>query len=218
LKYLHKCFIEGVPMKKSVLLVLLLVFVSIVFLGAQISGGLKIAGGMSSYSGDDWKNVIASNIDLENSLGFSYGGGLFLNIAFTENLSIQPEVLYSSLTGGGRYPAYEYDFEYREHVIEAPVYLQIGLPIGKGKFLIMGGPDFFYTFGDIKLKDSDGSVDSWPASEDYDSLFRMGFAAGIGYTINKIQLAAVYKRALTSVSDTFDLQNQNISFELGLLF
>ncbi|MBF9018064.1 MULTISPECIES: outer membrane beta-barrel protein [unclassified Oceanispirochaeta] len=205
-------------MKKTILIGLVLVLVSAGFLSAQARFGLKVAGGLSSYTGSDWNDVTDLSSIVDNKLGFSYGGGVLLNVAFSKMFSIQPEILYSSLTGGRTFPDYDYNYEWRENTLEVPVYLQLGFPVGNGKFLIMGGPDFFYTFGEIKYKDSDGYETSVAASDDMDNLFRIGFAAGIGYEVNNIQFAALYKRALSSQLDSFEIHNQNMTLEIAYLF
>ncbi|MDC7234441.1 MAG: outer membrane beta-barrel protein [Spirochaetales bacterium] len=204
-------------MKKSSLLLILLIVFSTSALSAQPRLGLKLAGGLSSYTGEDWNNTTDSMTGVENKAGFSFSAGALLFLPVGGFLALQPEVLYSSLTGG-RIDSYSNYIEWREQALEVPVYLLLGLPLNNGRVFVMGGPDMLYSFGNVTFTDVDGNQEKYPVDEDVDNRFRLGYAAGAGFQGQSLQFAVLYKRSLKSQYNDFELYNQNISVELGILF
>ncbi len=186
---------------------------------ADAGFGIKGGVGLSSYTGADWSDFVASQ-GANNKMGFSFSAGIFAELYFTQSFGIEADFLYSSLTRG--YKAGDSYVEYRENIFEVPVYLKYAIPVGNGKVVIMGGPDFFYTFGDISMILDLGvygsGSDSAPASDLYENLFRIGVAGGIGYETESYRFAGLYKRTLTEAVSDYSRHSQNFALELGYKF
>lgn len=113
---------------------------------AQLSGGLKAGGNFTNFIGKDSK-------DFKYKPGFHVG--LFMEYDFTEHLSFQPEVVYStkgskhvyenSTNFGGYTITQAYDLNYKLPYIDIPLLLNIGfgsmggyIQLGPQLSLLMG--------------------------------------------------------------------------------
>lgn len=203
-------------MKRIIVMVLVLSLFGLPLI-AQTSFGLK--GSLSDYNfvGSDWDDFVdfaeasGYSIDNEFSLSFSLGG--FLELGLSQNLSIQPELLFTlaSMKYGDGTDWMKETWK----MIEVPVYLKGYLPIDNGSLYGMAGPDIFYLLGDVDVEDSDGATGSSTA----DNSLLLGFAVSAGYeTEQGISIGLKYSRVLKEYTDNVEIYIQGIGVEGGIKF
>ncbi|MDC7240717.1 MAG: outer membrane beta-barrel protein [Spirochaetales bacterium] len=207
-------------MKKN-LLVLLVLIAGADIVSADVGFGIKNSIGLSSFTGSDWKDVLYWN-DADNKTGISYSAGFFIDFS-GDYFGFQIDILYSSITAGvkakdSEWSGYEW-IEWRENLIEVPLYLKLGFPVGqKGKVVFMGGPNILYTIGSITETYDDGYGYVFPWDELYDFPLKFGIAVGIGYENRHFRTALIYKKTITEAVADYNRHNQNFGMEIGYRF
>lgn len=182
---------------------------------AQFSGGLKGGLNMSTFTGDNTG-------DYKYNFGFHVGG--FGNYAFSDMLSFQGELLYS--TKGAAYhssnPFYTLDETITPSYLDIPLLLQV--KPGGGLF-IQGGPQIGFLLGvNSKVTTTTGSTSSSSTSSSTDGwnttdialALGLGFQAESGFQVGlraNIGLSNINNNSSSSSSTAV---NHNMVFQLSL--
>lgn len=184
--------------------------------------GAKAGVNFATFSGDIE--------DAKTKVGFHIG--VLAEYAFTENLSIQPELLYSTQGTKGEYAGiddgliYEGEFTDKVTYINLPILVKYnnlgtkGLSIGVGPqigFLLSADEEYDETFdgetdsGEFDWKDNAKSID-------------VGVVLGVGYEIDMgAFVEARYNLGLTNVNDAedaddFEFKNSVFQVSVGYKF
>jgi hypothetical protein len=186
-------------MKK--LLVLVIALFAICFSTySQVSVGVKGGLNLSNVNGDD-----VADMDMRAS--FHLGG--YLNYAFSEKLSLQPELLYNSM--GAKESEDGYDFTYKLSYITIPVNLVYSF----GNFNLHAGPQFgFLASAKAELEGNGDSIE-----EDVKDQFKgtdFGFGIGAGANFGKLNATLRYVAGLSSIADDGDVDAKNSLIQLSL--
>ncbi|MFY7666676.1 porin family protein [Flavobacterium sp.] len=148
--------------------------------------------------GANFSNVNGDNI--ESSIRTSFYVGAFAEVSLFENLSIQPEVLYSS-QGASVDSGDDFNLDYINVPILAKFYLT------SKTFSIEVGPQFGLLVND--------NVENQFETETFD----FSAIAGLGYNItDNISAHARYVFGLTEASKTAEITNTTIQVGLGYKF
>jgi len=172
---------------------------------AQLTHGPVAGFNFANVSGDDAK---------DNSMRISFHIGYGVNIHATDNISIQPQLLFSSK--GAKFDTGNDKISYNLNYIEVPIWgrynLESGLHFDFGPYIgfLMGATvdgDSEFDFGGTtyKVKDNYKSTD-----------FGVGF--GLGYELeNGLGIAANYNLGLSNIADyeNGDLKNNVIKLSLS---
>lgn len=135
----------------------------------------------------------------------SFHIGLVKEISVFDNLSIQPELLYS--TQGAKIDQPDGDEDnYKLNYLTLPVLLKFYL---NNEFSIHGGPQVAVLLGETK---NVAPIDT--------NTFDYGFAAGLEYAITKgfFVQGRYYYGGLTEITDDADIKNSVIQLSLGFKF
>ena len=194
-------------MKKTMIFLMILSFVFIGILPAQMIGdtgrtlGFGIKGGvnMAKWTGDEVDEITDGGFDQNSLTAFSVGG--FVTLPIGNALTLRPEVLYTQ--NGAKFEGSEegFDAKFSMHMnwLTIPVLAVFDLgPIG-----IFAGPYFdFFLSGKTKIEMSYGG-ESFDEEEDIESdevqslNFGMIFGAAYGVT-NNIDVELRYSMGLNS--------------------
>lgn len=194
-------------MKKTIIILLLIVCTFTV--NAQMSMAFGLKGGISLNHmwGDDWDaEVNIANGDNKMRLGFSIGG--FAAISIMKNLAIQPEV-YLSLIGGG----YDYidvvptENTQRLWVLEIPILAKLTLPAGEFKGAVFAGGDIMIkVFEYNRITESSINNNEEPVNDIYFKRPYFGLVGGIelGIPMSQKMSFLIDIRYCWMLSDIFD--------------
>ena len=161
---------------------------------AQIRFGVKAGANFATItSADGAKTLVGLN------------GGALVNIPLTDQLSLQPEAIYS-----GQGAKADGDFSLHLNYINVPVLLKYSLPVG---VFFETGPQLGLL---ISAKEKSGG-----ASEDVKSFYKstdVAWAFGAGYLIPDVNLGfdVRYNLGLTKLADGSD--SKNGVFQLGVFY
>jgi len=182
-------------MKKIVALLLLL---TVSFAGAQekfLKFGVKGGVNFSNFNGD------VEHIDFKTRS--SYHIGALVEMRIFQNLTIQPELLYSvqgAKVESNVVDVNDIDFKYLTVPVLAKFYLN-------DKLSLEAGPQFAFL--------ADDNVDDTFETKSFD----FSLAGGLAYDITKsIFLQARYVAGLSEASDNANIKNTNVQFSLGFKF
>ncbi len=178
-------------MKKAIAsLIMLFIFNS---LNAQtLKFGLK--------AGANFANLEGNNV--EGSTYTSFHFGALMEVKLLENLSIQPELVYSSQGTKIDEAAFD-DINY--NYITVPVLAKFYLT--KNKLSFEAGPQFSFLVNEDVAAQFEGET------------FDFGIAGGLGYNITEhFLLQARYIAGLTEASRNADVTNRVIQLSLGYRF
>lgn len=177
------------------------VFTAAVFIGqAQINFGIKAGANFSKFAGDDAK---IGNVSPKFKTGFAGGG--FVNIALTEVLSVQPEVLYSM--EGTMYKESGEKAFYKTDYINVPIMVQYKHTSG---FYAETGPQVGFLMS-AKISDGDNSINV----KDGFKKINFSWGLGAGYKLsNGLGIGARYNLGLANIIDNSDAE-ENVSVKLG---
>ncbi|MDI9257433.1 porin family protein [Flavobacterium sedimenticola] len=178
-------------MKKAIGLLFLLM--SIPTVNAQmVKFGLKAGANFSNLEGDN----------VEGSTYTSFHFGAVLELKLLENLSVQPELLYSSQGTKVNSAAFD-DINY--NYITVPVLAKFYLT-GK-KLSLEAGPQFSFLVNENVEDQFEGET------------FDFGLAAGLGYNItDHVFVQARYVAGLTEASKNAEVTNRVMQVSLGYRF
>ncbi|MDX9802388.1 MAG: porin family protein [Spirochaetia bacterium] len=221
-------------MGKKCFVMLLLLFIAGSVFAVEFTPGISAGLNMGWFSGDDWDDMV-DYFDASNDSKMGYSFGFFLDMAFSESFSIQPELNVTGSGGGisadNLYDA-DYDVYYDEKVTQTakilnmPVLFKFKVPAGSGKLSLFAGPLFGLLLGDIKLTDQvtvkGYGSDSADIDVEADNNLVFGFTLGAGFEFpmgsGKLFTDLRYSRALTSFFDDDDTKANNIGINLGYGF
>jgi hypothetical protein len=165
-----------------------------------ISGGVKGGLNLANLNGDD-----VSDTDMK--IAYHIGG--YANIAFSEALSLQPELLFNAV--GAKMSEDGYEMKYNLNYISIPVMLIYSF----GNVNIQAGPQLGL------LASAKGKVeyDGDSGETDIKELFKstdVGFNLGLGANFGKINAAARYCIGLSNIADSDDADVKNGVIQLSL--
>jgi hypothetical protein len=154
--------------------------------------------------------------------------GLFVQAPLGGPLSLRPELLFAlkggraeaSVEGGG---TAQLDIELA--YIEVPLLLRVGLPRGRVRPMLFGGPAGALQIGcDLQLIGSDQPVRSTCDAAEFAVFRQLDFALVVGGGIevrwpqSSLSLEGRYTGGLRSVLDQFDVRNRGYGVVLALTF
>jgi hypothetical protein len=193
------------PFMKKLSLTIAAVVLCSATLFAQISIGAKAGLNLANVSGDDVD-------DTDMRIGFHLGG--YANIAFSEALSLQPELLYNSVgakTTGEGITGDDEDVTFKLNYISIPVSLMYSF----GAFSVHAGPQLSF-LASAKTASDDDALDGNDIKDGYKST-DLGFNLGIGGNFGKLNATARYSMGLSSIDDSgFDADVKNSVIQLSL--
>lgn len=142
---------------------------------------------------------------------FALGAGAFARIRLTDNLALQPELLYE--TGGSKHP----QGTYRTHSLTVPLSIQFTL--AEQSFVrsfIQAGGYYSYHLGG---RTGDGKIDFTGTYTPHE----FGWTYGIGFEVMNIQLGIFAERGLSSIlretePDPSPVYPRSLYFMLGFTF
>ncbi len=172
---------------------LLIVMVSINTANAQmLKFGLKAGANFSNLEGDN----------IEGSTYTSFHFGAVVELKLLENLSLQPEVLYSSQ--GTKIDSNAFD-DINYNYITIPVLAKFYLT--KNKLSLEAGPQFSFLVNENVQDQFEGET------------FDFGIAGGLGYNITEhLFIQARYIAGLTEASRNAEVTNRVIQLSVGYKF
>ena len=141
-------------MKKTLIVMIVLVVVAISPVLAQPSFGVMASLSDYSYHGDTWDLMQAFGYD--NQLSLSYSIGVFGEIPVVSMFAIQPELLFTD--ADNKYGDSSTWEKNTWHFAEMPIYLKANVPVKGGTVYAMAGPELFYMLSDMDIKYDDGST------------------------------------------------------------
>jgi hypothetical protein len=172
---------------------------------AQVSVGVKAGLNLANVTGDD-----VDDSDMRMSLHL----GGYLNYAFSESLSIQPELLYSSMGAKSSYDDFGVDIEEttKLNYISVPVMVVYSF----GNINVQAGPQI----GFLASAKSKVEVDGDSEEEDIKDFFKgtdFGFNLGLGANFGKLNASARYCLGLSNIvdADEADVKNAVIQISVG---
>lgn len=178
-------------MRKAI--VLLAILASIAGLNAQtLKFGLKAGANFANLEGNT----------IEGSTYTSFHFGALMEVKVFENLSLQPELVYSSQGTKINEAAFT-DINY--NYINVPVLAKFYLT--KNKLSLEAGPQFSFLINENVPDQFEGET------------FDFGLAGGLGYNItNHFLLQARYVAGLTEANKNAEVKNRTIQLSLGYRF
>jgi hypothetical protein len=192
-------------MKKIFLIAAIAACTSLTIKAQTISGGVKGGLNLAKLSNTDNSNVRPS----------IYLGG-FVNIAFNESLSIQPELFYSGQ--GDKFTVLNAKFTDKINYINLPVMMQYHIV---PEFYLEAGAQFGIMVSS-KTKSGDVTVNMKDATSTGD--FGLGFGLGYQFPIG-LGISARYMFGLTDVykhgDDVItldDIHNKNAVAQIGVFY
>ena len=206
---------------KTTLKSLLVLFLMFAFTGtqAQVKFGPKVGMNLSTMT------LKSSGLSFDPKMLVGFHAGLVSEIGLTDNLKLQPGILYSSKGSKYEITLFEesFDFTMAPAFIEVPVNLMYSFGPGDTKFNVFAGPYFAYGIGGKSKSDGESEDISFGTSEDDDMKpLDIGVNFGVGVNIKGFLISAQYGLGLTNLSteDTGDteIKNQVIGISVGYLF
>jgi opacity protein-like surface antigen len=141
--------------------------------------------------------------------------GAYADIAFSENWSLVPELLY--IQKGGKNEVLGNTLKFELSYLEVPVNVAYKLDLGGGsKLLFFGGAYLAYEL-DAKAKEGGVSVDYDEYTEDFD----YGLNLGVGYQYKRLSVKLQYSMGLADISkyDGLKIKNKEcVSLSVGFSF
>ncbi|RAV98126.1 porin family protein [Pseudochryseolinea flava] len=195
---------------KKVLLTLSIVAAAFTYASAQgLSGGLKAGLNLANFGGDDVE-------DAEIRPSFHVGG--YLNLAFSDALSLQPELLFNSVGTKGSYEdeILGVPVEVEETVKLSYISIPINLVYSFGPVNIHAGPQFGFLLSAKSEYEINGSSDEEDVKEAYKGM-DIGVGVGLGAHFGKLNATARYNLGLSSIADDddADVKSNVIQISLG---
>lgn len=211
-------FVQTKPFStmKKVLLTAAVLFIATASF-AQFSGGIKAGANFATLGGDDVGD------DAKMRVAFHFG--LYGSYPLSDKLSLQPELLYSSV--GAKYDFSESDPDFGDYSVDGSYQLNyLSVPIMLGfklseNFSLQVGPQIGFL---LSAKDK-GDVKFDGGSESYDDDIKDGFKGtdfglnfGLGYSFGKMGVSARYSLGLSSIADYEDSDLKSNVIQLSLQY
>lgn len=175
-----------------------------------ISGGVKAGLNLANFIGDDVEGA-------DMRIAYHFGG--YVNIGFSEALSLQPELLYNSVGAKSSYSeeGATVDETYKMNYISVPVSLVYSF----GNFNIQAGPQISFLASAKHDMSAEFLGQSIEVSEDIKEGFKgmdLAVNLGLGASFGKLSAAARYGIGLSQLPDTDEdvkMKNGVIQLSLG---
>lgn len=189
---------------KKVLLTIIFAIFALPQIQAQEFVQFGIKGGLN-FSNINYDSFV----EKESRTGFHIG--LLAEIPLIGNLSLQPEVLYSTQGGKGTEvmtgasPEMEYKFDYIQVPVLAKFYLIPSLALE-------AGPSFNF------LVKEEVNASHFSAMAETGKDFEMGAALGVSFNLSRFLVNARYIQGLTNAYEEggFEEDNKNSGFQIGV--
>jgi hypothetical protein len=190
-------------MKKVVLMLVAVTLATGAF--AQVTGGVKAGLNLANLSGD------IEDTDMRPS--FHVGG--YVNYAFSEALSLQPELLFNSVGAKSSYDDPDFG-EVTETLKFTYLSIPVNLQYSFGAINVHTGPQFGFLMGAKYQVEADG-VDEEEDIKDGLKGLDLGWNIGLGASFGKLNATARYNIGLSNISDSDEgeLKNNVIQISLG---
>ena len=194
-------------MKK--LLLILCVFVAFNSYAQDVKFGAKAGLNLSTLVGDDVD-------DIDMKAGLYFGG--FMNVSLSDNLSFQPEFLYSRQ--GWKADDEGVDYTFKTSYINVPLLLKMSLS-SSDKVHIYAGPQLGFLVKS-EIKGEKGGDSATTDFKDFTNKFDLSLNLGFSFNVSdNIALDIRYNRGLSKVLDVKEIGDQkayNSGFQLGLSY
>lgn len=198
---------------KNVILIFLLNLLVSTSLFAQTFVGLKAGGALSGNT--------SGGIGLGGSAFAkpTYLGGFFISVPLTDNLRVQPEVLYVNKGNQSRIvPRRSFTPRYNLHYINLPIILQYHV---LNRLMVELGPEFGYLLSAGTNLNASGSIVSFSPPPEFPSFheqllssfrdFDIAINLGMGYVLSdRWSLNLRYNLGLYDISDDFEVSFRKI--------
>jgi len=206
---------------KTSLKLLLMLFIMFAFTSAQAQFkiGPKIGMNLSTMT------LKSSGISLDPQMLVGFHAGLITEISFTENLKLQPGILFS--TKGSKYEltflGETFDYSLTPGVIEVPVNAFYIYGKGPVKLILFAGPYVAYGItGKSKINGESQDILYGSTTEDDMKPFDFGLNFGAGVNVNGFMISAQYGFGLLNLApdntgDT-DMKNKVIGISVAYMF
>jgi hypothetical protein len=186
---------------------------------AQFKIGPKIGMNLSTMT------LKSSGISLDPQMLVGFHAGLITEISFTENLKLQPGILFS--TKGSKYEltflGETFDYSLTPGVIEVPVNAFYIYGKGPVKLILFAGPYVAYGItGKSKINGESQDILYGSTTEDDMKPFDFGLNFGAGVNVNGFMISAQYGFGLLNLApdntgDT-DMKNKVIGISVAYMF
>lgn len=202
-------------MKRVVLVLLVLAVASGAAFGLDValSAGPKAGANFGWGGGSDY-NDAADAVDGKGvAVGLAAGG--FLNVAFSEQFSVQPEVLFFQWKDKIKGSTDDSVSTYNSVTI--PLLAKGTFAMGPGSLFVLGGPAVAILIGDVTTETGDNETDFEP-----DNSVLFAAAVGVGYEApvgpGSLSAELRYSRTLTKAFDDYEGYNNAASVLVGYGF
>lgn len=177
------------------------------FVNAQTTYGVKAGANFYQFGGEDGSDIESQKM----KVGFNLGG--FVNLALSEQFSIQPELLFSSQ--GTMQKSGEAKVTWNLNYINIPVMAQYNTASG---FYAETGPEIgFLMSAKAKVK-VDGESDSEDIKDQFKG-FNFSWGLGAGYKLSSgLGIGARYVLGLANIIDAEEVKVTNNGFHVGLFY
>lgn len=191
---------------KKVLLFLGIVSVCSFANAQSTTFGVKAGANFFQFGGDDGKDLEAQKM----KIGFNVGG--FANIAFSEQFSFQPELLFSNQ--GTLQKEGDDKVVWNLNYINIPLMVQYNA----SGFYAETGPEVGFLISAKAKYDIGGDSESVDIKEQFKG-FNFGWGLGLGYKLqNNLGIGARYVLGLANIIDSDDAKVTQNGFHVGLFY
>jgi len=189
-------------MKKFLLIVCVCVFAGSFSYAQDLKFGAKAGLNLTNIVGDDVE-------DVDMKAGLYFGG--FMNVSLNDQLSFQPELLYSAQ--GWKEDFEGEDLKIKTSYLNIPMLLKMSLGTSN-KVHVYAGPQLGFLLDakvdidgtDLDIKDEMNSVD-------------FSFNLGLSYDVSdNMSLDVRYNRGLSKLGDEGDAKMYNSGFQFGAAY
>jgi len=193
-------------MKKFLLIVCVCVFAGSFSYAQDLKFGAKAGLNLTNIVGDDVE-------DVDMKAGLYFGG--FMNVSLNDQLSFQPELLYSAQ--GWKEDFEGEDLKIKTSYLNIPMLLKMSLG-SSDKIHVYAGPQL----GFLLDAEVDWEVDGESGTEDIKAEFSsVGFSLNLGLSFNvsdNMTLDVRYNRGLSKLGDEGDAKMYNSVFQFGAAY
>ena len=216
-------------MKRVLLVVGFVVLSGVLAVGGPFGVGLKAGAPIALAFGDTWDDDLDSFDKASNTpqIGLSAGAFAFYDVG--RILTIQVEALVGLYRWGadGTNSGQDFTLESQLFLAEFPLLAKVRLPVWRGAFTILAGPDLFVGIGKVDSSFQQGSAPATENSADLTSArWAVAVAGGIGYDLplgpGFLSFDTRYVRLLTPLEGEYeapvsDLKHflHSVNFYLG---
>ncbi|WP_462317609.1 porin family protein [Marinilabilia sp.] len=194
-------------MKKALFIVaVMLLSISTVSV-AQVKFGVKAGVNIANVSGDD-----AENMDSRLAPVF----GVFANVALSESLSFQPELLYSMKGAKESMSMEGMDIESTAKLsyIDIPLMLKYNI---SGGFNLQAGPQLGLLLSADNEMEAGGESETMDIKDELKGM-DFGFNIGAGYDFGSLGVDVRYNLGLSNIADYEDGDLKNTGVQIGVSY